>query len=47
MIDLDRGGSENKDDVFSVPTYLLNGRTLSLGNPEPDELFARLAEELS
>lgn len=47
LIDLDGKESLNHDDVFSVPTYVLNGRTLSLGNPFPDELFARIADALA
>ncbi len=47
VIDLDEEGSQNLDDVFSVPTYVLDGRTLSLGNPEPEELFSTLAKVLS
>src|SRR5919197_2211945 len=43
LIDLDAEGSLNIDDVFSVPTYVLDGRTVSLGNPNPEELFSRLA----
>lgn len=46
LIDLDEEGNENLDDVFSVPTYVLDGRTISLGNPAPDQLFDRLAEAL-
>ncbi|MCA1602002.1 MAG: hypothetical protein LC776_10300 [Acidobacteria bacterium] len=44
LIDLDKEGDRNLDDVFSVPTYVLDGRTISLGNPAPDQLFNRLAE---
>lgn len=46
LIDLDKEGDRNLDDVFSVPTYVLNGRTISLGNPAPDQLFNRLTEAL-
>src|SRR5215831_18521865 len=38
-------GSPPPDPVVAVPTYLLNGRVVSLGNPYPDELFARLRLE--
>ncbi len=44
LIELESEDSQNLDHVFSVPTYVLNGRTFSLGNPAPAELFARLAE---
>lgn len=47
LIDLDGAEGLNHDDVFSVPTYVLDGRTLSLGNPFPEELFAQLAEALA
>jgi len=46
LIDLDEEGSRNLDDVFSIPTYVLNGRTFSLGNPAPEQLFSRLSEAL-
>ena len=47
VIDLDAEGSENVDDVFSVPTYVFNGRTISLGNPTREELFSRLSAPLA
>jgi hypothetical protein len=47
VIDLDAEGSVNYDDVFSTPTYILNGRTISLGNPSPDELFAKVSASLA
>jgi thioredoxin family protein len=43
VIDLDAEGSVNHDNVFSTPTYVFNGRTISLGNPSPEELFAKVA----
>ncbi|MCA1573740.1 MAG: hypothetical protein LC770_04225 [Acidobacteria bacterium] len=46
LIDLDKEGSENFDDVFSVPTYVLDGRTFSLGNPAPEQLFSLLSAAL-
>jgi len=30
-----------------VPTFVLDGRTFSIGNPAPDELFTRLTEALA
>jgi thiol-disulfide isomerase/thioredoxin len=43
LIDLDElGGVPPPDPVVAVPTYLLNGRVVSLGNPAPEDLFARL-----
>lgn len=33
---------ERPDNVFAVPTYLLDGSTLYLGNPSEQELFEKL-----
>ena len=30
------------EGIVAVPTYVLDGRVISLGNPYPEELFARL-----
>ncbi|MFQ5942580.1 MAG: hypothetical protein ACE5JF_03395 [Anaerolineales bacterium] len=38
---------EKPDSVFAVPTYLLDGSTLYLGNPSEAELIERLETELS
>jgi hypothetical protein len=46
LIDLDAKDSVNHDDVFSTPTYVFNGRTISLGNPSPEELFAKVSASL-
>lgn len=43
LIDLDAEGSVNVDDVFSTPTYVFDGRTISLGNPTAEELFAKVS----
>ncbi len=43
VVDLDAEGGHNPDDVFSVPTYVLNGKIISLGNPSPVELEMRLS----
>lgn len=47
LIDLDDESSVNYDDVFSTPTYVFNGRTISLGNPSPEELFAKVSASLA
>ncbi len=47
VIDLDAEGSVNVDNVFSTPTYVFNGRTISLGNPSPEELFAKVSAPLA
>ncbi len=41
LIDLDDGGPV-PDEVVAVPTYVMDGRVVWLGNPAPEELFARL-----
>ncbi len=37
---------DKPDSVFAVPTYLLDGATLFLGNPSEVELFERLETRL-
>jgi hypothetical protein len=43
LVDLAAQGAARPAAVFAVPTYLLDGRVLSLGNPDPAWLLARLA----
>ena len=38
---------EKPDSVFAVPTYLLDGATLYLGNPSEAELIERLENGLN
>jgi hypothetical protein len=33
---------DKPDEVFAVPTYLINGRIVSLGNPTREELAHKL-----
>jgi hypothetical protein len=42
---LDLTNSEHPEDVFAVPTYRLNGRIVSLGNPTRTELYQMLESE--
>lgn len=42
LVDLGEPGAERPPAVFAVPTYLLNGRVLSLGNPSAGWLIERL-----
>lgn len=42
IIDLAVPGTVSPAEVFAVPTYLLNGRILSLGNPDGRQLVADL-----
>jgi hypothetical protein len=43
VIDLDAEDGQNPYDVFSVPTYVLNGKIILLGNPSSSELERRLS----
>ncbi|MGI8405435.1 MAG: hypothetical protein ACR2OE_11840 [Thermomicrobiales bacterium] len=42
LIDLSNPATVRPEPVFAVPTYLLNGQVLSLGNPELDWLCHQL-----
>lgn len=42
IIDLSDPENVRPDSVFAVPTYLLDGKVISLGNPEPDWLCRQL-----
>ena len=44
VIDLGLDQGPLPDAIVAVPTYLPDGRVVSLGNPDPEELFARLHE---
>lgn len=44
--DLSRPGIPRPENVFAVPTYVLNGRTYSLGNPDAEELLSTLESEV-
>ena len=43
LIDLSEPGVVRPPAVFAVPTYLLDGRVLSLGNPDDAWLLDQLA----
>lgn len=45
LIDLGDPGATRPAAVFAVPTYLLDGRVLSLGNPFEDWLVERLRSD--
>jgi hypothetical protein len=42
VIDLDQENGHMPDAIFAVPTYRLNGRIVSLGNPEPRRFIREL-----
>lgn len=47
LVDLAAPGAVRPPAVFAVPTYLLDGRVLSLGTPDPAWLRAQLAASSS
>lgn len=47
VVDIDDPSAAKPETVFAVPTYILNGNVLGLGNPYPDQLFARIVELIS
>jgi hypothetical protein len=36
---------ESPPNVFAAPTYVLDGKVISLGNPRIEELWAQLAQK--
>lgn len=46
VIDINKTEESIPDAVFATPTYLLNGRVWSLGNPSPEQVRERLTELL-
>jgi hypothetical protein len=46
LIDLSDPGVSRPKMVFAVPTYLLNGKTYSLGNPGEAKLMGDLEETI-
>ncbi len=46
IVDLSQPNVVRPPKVFAVPTYVLNGVILSLGNPEEDWLLAELEPAL-
>ena len=44
VIDLDKTGQNVPTNVVAVPTYLLDGQVVSLGNPVREAFLARLRQ---
>jgi hypothetical protein len=44
---LDLSSEEYPENVFAVPTFVLNGRVISLGNPYRDDLRQRIQDSLA
>ncbi|MAG35685.1 MAG: hypothetical protein CL878_05495 [Dehalococcoidia bacterium] len=47
LVDLSVTPEACPPEAFAVPTYLLDGRVLSLGNPYEEKFLERLAEVLA
>ena len=47
VIDLDATEGPAPEYVVAAPTYVLNGRVISLGNPYREELFGYLLEAVA
>ncbi len=47
IINLDDPCAIKPDNVFAVPTYVLDGRIISLGNPHREQLFAKISSAVS
>ena len=45
LIDLSDAEAEKPGEVFATPTYMLNGRIVSLGNPKLETRRAGISEE--
>ena len=46
VVNLDQPGQSIPPHVVAVPTYLLNGKVVSLGNPERETFLAMLRSKL-
>lgn len=46
LINLAEGRGAHRDLVVAVPTFILNGRVFSLGNPTPSDLRREVARLL-
>jgi len=44
IVDMANPSEAIPDNVFATPTYLLNGRVWSLGNPSPEQVTDTLTE---
>jgi hypothetical protein len=46
VADIADSTSERPEEVFAVPTFLLDGRVVSLGNPRPGKLVSDISAAL-
>ena len=47
VVDLEREPQARPDGLVAVPTYLLDGEVLCLGNPRQADLFRRLEQSVA
>lgn len=46
VVDLEREPGERPEALVAVPSYLLDGQVIALGNPRQTDLFATLKQRL-
>ncbi|MBI2845925.1 MAG: hypothetical protein HYX86_05205 [Chloroflexi bacterium] len=46
ILDLAQQGTQRPEQVVAVPTFLLNGEVISLGNPSALRLFQKIEEKM-
>ncbi len=46
VVDLGRAPNERPDSLVAVPSYVLDGHVISLGNPRQEDLFSDLERRL-
>ena len=44
IVDLGQNNADKPGTVFATPTYVVDGRVVSLGNPRPEQMAAKLSE---
>ncbi len=47
IINLDEQNAEKPEEVFAVPTYMLDGKVVSLGNPYREQMSAKIKAALA
>lgn len=47
VVNIDQDNQAKPDQIFAVPTYLLDGETISLGNPSKADLLGKLEQAFS
>jgi hypothetical protein len=47
VVDLDMERPPPPDYIVAVPTYVMDGRVIALGNPDSEELMANLRQALA